>query len=175
MKNWFRDVCSGVITTFQTLWVGLCYWLRTYNPQRLTFTQRYEYPELPVPIAPRFRGFHRYDLTSCIACDRCARDCPANCITVGKERQAGTKGFRVTSYTIDYTKCLLCGICTESCPTDCIFLGASYDLSCFCREGCIVDFSRLPLEIAWGRATLNPTVVAASKVIQNPVHGGPNA
>jgi hypothetical protein len=32
----------------------------------------------------------------------------------------------------------------------------------------------LPLEVAWGRAALNSSVVAASKIIQNPVHGGPN-
>ncbi|MBN2578982.1 MAG: 4Fe-4S binding protein [Pirellulales bacterium] len=175
MRYWLDDLYSGVVTVFQTLWVGLRYWLWTYDPRRRTFTQRYEYPELPVPIAPRFRGFHRYDLTSCIACERCARDCPVGCIHIGKVRQENKKGFRVTDFTIDYAKCLLCGICTENCPVDCIFLGASYDLSCFVREGCIVDFSRLPLEIAWGRATLNPTVVAASRAIQNPVHGGPNA
>jgi len=175
MKNWFKDIYSGVTTVLETLWVGLRYWLRTYNPRRGTFTEQYEYPELPVPIAPRFRGFHRYDLTSCIACERCARDCPVGCISIGKERKAGKKGFQITRFTIDYTKCLLCGICTESCPSDCIFMGAAYDLSCFSRNGCIVDFSRLPLDIAWGRSTLNPTVVAASRVIQEPVHGGPNA
>ena len=56
---------------------------------------------------------------------------------------------------------------------DCIFLGSSYDLSCYSREGSLVDFSRLPLEAAWGRATLNPAVVANSKIIARPVHGGP--
>ena len=148
---------------------------RTYNPKRKTFTEWYEYPELPVTVSPRFRGFHRYDLTSCIACERCARDCPARCISIGKERATGRKGFQITSYTIDYGKCLLCGICTENCPVDCIFMGSSYDLSCYSRDGCIVDFSRLPLEVAWGRATLNPTVVANSKLIARPVHGGPGS
>jgi len=28
--------------------------------------------------------------------------------------------------------------------------------------------------VAWGRSSLNPTAVAASKVIVEPVHGGPN-
>ena len=36
-----------------------------------------------------------------------------------------------------------------------------YDQSCFSRDGCIVDFAKLPLEMAWGQATLNPTAVAA--------------
>jgi NADH-quinone oxidoreductase subunit I len=53
-------------------------------------------------------------------------------------------------------------------------MGATHDLSCYSRDGCIVDFSRLPVDVAWGRATLNPTAVAGSKVIAEPVHGGPN-
>ncbi len=175
MRRWLGNVFEAVKTVIAALWVSIRYWFRTYDPQRRTFTEHYEYPELPLKMAPRFRGFHRYDLTSCIACERCARDCPVGCIYIGKERrQAPRKGFQITNFTIDYTKCMLCGICTESCPADCIFLGSSYDLSCFSRNGCIVDFSRLPLEVAWGRATLNSTVVAAAKVIEKPVHGGPN-
>ncbi len=175
MRNWFRNLFQAVLTVAKALWVCLRYWFCTYNPTRKTFTEHYEYPELPLVVAPRYRGFHRYDLTKCIACERCARDCPADCIFIGKERVAGRKGFQVTGYVIDYGRCLMCGICTEHCPVDCIFMGSSYDLSCYSRDGCVVDFSRLPLEVAWGRASLNPTVLAASKVIAQPVHGGPNA
>jgi NADH-quinone oxidoreductase subunit I len=96
------------------------------------------------------------------------------CIYIGKERMAGRKGFRVTSFTIDYGKCMFCAICTESCPADCIYMGSSYDLSCYSREGAVVDFSRLPLQIAWGQATLNAAAVASAKVISKPVHHGPN-
>ena len=173
LRRWFRNIYQAVVTVAVALWVSLRYWLRTYTQQR-TFTEQYEYPELPAKIDPRFRGFHRYDLTSCIACERCSRDCPAGCIDIGKERVEGRKGFQITSYTIDYGKCMFCAICTENCPVDCIFMGSSYDLSCYSRDGCIVDFSRLPTEIAWGQATLNATVVANSKVIARPVHGGPN-
>jgi NADH-quinone oxidoreductase subunit I len=114
-------------------------------------------------------------LTTCIACERFSRDCPVGCIDIGKEHVVGGKGFKLTSYTIDYGKCMFCAICTENCPVDCIFMGSSYDLSCYSREGGIVDFARLPLEVAWGQATLNAAVVANSKVIALPVHGGPNS
>ncbi|MCE5269079.1 MAG: 4Fe-4S binding protein [Planctomycetaceae bacterium] len=173
MRDWFRNVYVAAVTVLHTLGVGLRWWFRTYDPKVKTFTERYEYPEFPLEVAPRFRGFHRYDLTSCIACERCARDCPAACISVSKERATGRKGFQVTSYTIDYGKCMFCGICTENCPVDCIFMGSSYDLSCYSRDGCIVDFTRLPVEVAWGRATLNPTAVAQSKTVAQAVHGGP--
>jgi NADH-quinone oxidoreductase subunit I len=175
MGSWLRNIAHVVTTVVVALWVSMRYWIKTYKPRRGTFTEQYEYPELKVRVAPRFRGFHRYDLTSCIACERCARDCPANCIYIGKQRTPGRKGFQITSFVIDYTKCMFCALCTESCPMDCICMGSTYDLSCYSREGCIVDFSRLPLEVAWGRATLNPTVVAHSKLITRPVHDGPGA
>lgn len=175
LRDWLGNVAYAVKTVTQGLYVTARYWFRTYNPNRKTFTERYEYPELPAQVAPRYRGFHRFDLTTCIACERCARDCPVDCIYIGKERAEGRKGFRVTGFVIDYTKCMFCGMCTENCPVDCIFMGSTYDLSCYGRDGCLVDFSRLPLEVAWGRATLNPAAVAASKVIDKPVHDGPGS
>ena len=33
-------------------------------------------------MAARYRGFHRYDLTTCIACDQCAKACPVDCISL---------------------------------------------------------------------------------------------
>jgi NADH-quinone oxidoreductase subunit I len=173
MFAWIRNVVSAVGSIAWAMWVGLRYWIFSYAPSRGTFTEKYEYPELPVPVLPRFRGFHRYDLTTCIACERCARDCPTGCIYIGKQRATGRKGFQITEFTIDYGKCLLCAICTENCPVDCIFMGSTHDLSCYSRDGCLVDFSRLPLEVAWGRATLNPTAVAHAKAITRPVHPGP--
>ncbi|MGQ9576437.1 MAG: NuoI/complex I 23 kDa subunit family protein [Thermoguttaceae bacterium] len=173
LAGWLANIAQAVYTVLAALWVTIRYWLRTYRPSRRTFTEHFEYPELPAPVAARYRGFHRYDLTSCIACERCARDCPVGCIYIGKERVEGRKGFRVTSYVIDYTKCMFCGLCTESCPSDCIFMGSTHDLSCYGRDGCLVDFSRIPVEIAWGRATLNPTAVAFSKLVVEPVHEGP--
>jgi NADH-quinone oxidoreductase subunit I len=174
LGEWFGNIFQAVWTVAHALWVTVRYWGKTYNPARKTFTEHFEYPELPLQIAGRYRGFHRFDLTSCIACERCARDCPVDCIYIGKDRIEGRKGFRVTSFVIDYTKCMFCGICTESCPADCIFMGSTHDLSSYSRDGCIVDFSRIPLEIAWGRATLNPTAVSESKLVTSPVHGGPN-
>ncbi len=174
MGTWFRNVFTAVYTVAHGMYLTMRYWMRTYDPQRKTFTQHFEYPELPVPVAARYRGFHRYDLTTCISCDQCAKACPVDCIYIGKERVENGKGFKITGFAIDYSKCMFCALCVEPCPVDCIFMGATHDLSCYSRDGCIVDFSRLPLDVAWGRATLNPTAVADSKVITEPVHGGPN-
>jgi NADH-quinone oxidoreductase subunit I len=172
--DWFGNIGRAVYTVADALRVTMRYWLRTYDPRRKTFTEQFEYPELPLKVAPRYRGFHRFDLTTCIGCERCARDCPVDCIYIGKQRAEGRKGFQVTSFVIDYTKCMFCAYCTESCPVDCIFMGSTHDLSCYSRDGCIVDFAKLPLEVAWGRASLTPAVVAQSKSITKAVHDGPH-
>ena len=94
--------------------------MRHHQAGKRTFTEEFEYPELGAPVAARYRGYHRFDLTTCIACDQCAKACPVDCIYIGKERAEGAKGFRVTGYSIDYTKCMFCALCVEPCPVDCI-------------------------------------------------------
>jgi NADH-quinone oxidoreductase subunit I len=173
MKEWFRSLWAAIYTVTRAFWVTLRTWFSTYAPSRRTFTEHYVYPERPAVLQTCLRGFHRFDLTSCIACGRCARDCPVDCIYIERERVPGRKGFRVRSFIIDYTKCMFCGFCTENCPVDCIFMGQTYDLSSYSRDGCIVDFAKLPLEIAWGHGTLTPTAVMLSKAIVEPVHEGP--
>ena len=174
MREWFENVWSAVSTVAAGLWVTLRQWLRTYR--RRSFTEVYEYPEVPVPVKARYRGFHRFDLTACIGCDKCAVACPVDCIYIDKSKNQNGKGFRVDGFTIDYSKCMFCALCVDPCPVDCIFMGATYDLSGYTRDGCLVDFAKLPLEVAWGRATLNPTAVAASKTVAEPVWvpGEPN-
>lgn len=167
MRIWFRNVVTTISTVLKGMLVTIWYFRETYR--RRTFTEIFEYPELPVPVAARYRGFHRFDLTTCIGCDQCAKACPVDCIYIHKERNPTGKGFRVNGFAIDYTKCMFCSLCVDPCPVDCIFMGSNHDLSCFSRDGCIVDYAKVPLEIAWGKATLNPTAVAESKVIAQPV------
>ncbi len=174
MRDWFKNIWLAVSTVASGMGVTLRTVLRTYR--RRAFTEVYEYPEVPVPVKARYRGFHRFDLTACIACDRCVVACPVDCIYIEKSKPPTGKGFRVDGFTIDYTKCMFCALCVDPCPVDCIFMGSTYDLSGYTRDACLVDFAKLPLEIAWGRATLNPTAVAASKIITEPVwvKGEPN-
>ena len=106
MLDWIRNIWITVSTIANGLFVTLRYWLITYREDRGTFTSQFEYPEKPVPVAARYRGFHRFDLTTCIACDQCAKACPVDCIYIGKERVEGSKGFKVTGFTIDYSKCM---------------------------------------------------------------------
>ena len=168
MRTWFRNVTLATGTIARGMYVTLWYFVQSFR--RRAFTQHFEYPEKPVPVRPRYRGFHRFDLTTCIGCDKCARACPVDCIYIDKEKAPPpAKGFVVTGFKIDYTKCMFCALCVDPCPVDCIFMGSTYDQSCFSRDGCIVDYAKLPLEVAWGQASLNPVAVAASKMNVEPV------
>lgn len=167
MREWLRNVFTTVMTVVRGMVITLKTWFGTYG--RRTFTEAYEYPEMPAQVKPRYRGFHRFDLTTCIGCEKCAVACPVDCIYIEKEKSPVGKGFRVDTFVIDYTKCMFCALCVDPCPVDCIFMGSNFDLSCYERDGCVVDFAKLPLQVAWGKATLNPTAVAESKVLHEPV------
>ena len=114
MREWFRNFYLAIKTVGEGLYVTLWYFLQTYK--RRAFTQQFEYPELPVPVKPRYRGFHRFDLTTCIGCDKCARACPVDCIYIEKIKNPVGKGFRVNGFKIDYTKCMFCALCVDPCP-----------------------------------------------------------
>ncbi|VTS00234.1 4Fe-4S binding protein [Tuwongella immobilis] len=167
MRGWLRNIRLAIGTIGQGMFITLWYFVQTFR--RRTFTEHFEYPEYPVPVKPRYRGFHRFDLTACIGCDKCARACPVDCIYIDKEKNPVGKGFRVTGFKIDYTKCMFCALCVDPCPADCIFMGSTFDQSCYSRDGCIIDYAKLPLEVAWGETTLNPTAVAESKRVTLPV------
>jgi len=167
MRDWIRNLILAIKTTGLGMYRTLWYFFQTFRRQ--AFTEYFEYPERPVPVKPRYRGFHRFDLTTCIGCDKCARACPVDCIYIDKIKKPVGKGFPVTGFKIDYTTCMFCALCVEPCPVDCIFMGSNFDLSCYSRDGCIVDYAKLPLPVAWGQTTLNPTAVAESKALYEPV------
>jgi NADH-quinone oxidoreductase subunit I len=150
MRAWFRNIGLAVRTIAEGMYVTLDYMVQTFR--RKAFTEHFEYPERPVPIRPRYRGFHRFDLTTCIGCDKCAKACPVDCIYIDKtaprkiDKKTGKvdpKGGELLRYAIDYSKCLFCALCTEPCPTDCIHMGKLHDLSSYTREDVVVEFQDL--------------------------------
>ncbi len=54
------------------------------------------------------------DMTGCVLCGLCVRQCPVGAIQVDR----ATK-----TWTIDRSACLLCGACAQRCPKKCLRLG----------------------------------------------------
>jgi NADH-quinone oxidoreductase subunit I len=145
-----------IIYTTRSLWVGLKITLRhlwaarkTRKPVIITdkkyfeFTEgintvQYPYEMQPVPDNGRYRLHNEID--DCIVCDKCAKICPVDCITIepiksaeeiGKTSDGTPKRIYAAKFDIDMGKCCFCGLCTTVCPTECLTMTKAYDFSVF--------------------------------------------
>ncbi len=64
-----------------------------------------------------YRGELFNDIEKCIFCKKCQIKCPSQCITVTKDKDAGTG-----TWTCDPFACVYCGICVDECPTNSLYM-----------------------------------------------------
>lgn len=92
----------------------------------------------PIPDNGRYRLHNEID--DCIVCDKCAKICPVDCITIepvkaveeiGKTSDGTPKRIYAAKFDIDIGKCCFCGLCTTVCPTECLTMTKVYDFSVF--------------------------------------------
>jgi len=57
------------------------------------------------------------DPEKCIGCGKCAKNCPADCIT---RTDYIAPGHKLASFTIDTKKCVKCGACMTNCKFNAI-------------------------------------------------------
>src|SRR4051794_1686544 len=91
---WMGNVLDAISTVGHGMWITFRTWIKTYRPERKAFTEHFEYPELPVPVAARYRGFHRFDLTTCISCDQCAKACRSTVFTSARNGLRAARASR---------------------------------------------------------------------------------
>ena len=118
-------------------------------------TIQYPYEMQPIPDNGRYRLHNEID--DCIVCDKCAKICPVNCITIepiksaeeiGKTSDGTSKRIYAATFDIDMGKCCFCGLCTTVCPTECLTMTKAYDFSVFdIREHNYVFAEMTPAEI----------------------------
>jgi len=101
-------------------------------------TIQYPHTMQPVPDTGRYRLHNEID--DCIVCDKCAKICPVDCITIepikaveeiGKTSDGTPKRIYAAKFDIDMGKCCFCGLCTTVCPTECLTMTKVYDFSVF--------------------------------------------
>ena len=56
MIGWFRNLFTAIGTVLHGMGVTLKVFSSTFDPDRRAFTEHFEYPELPAPVAARYRG-----------------------------------------------------------------------------------------------------------------------
>ncbi|MFM2377096.1 MAG: hypothetical protein RLZZ165_2193 [Bacteroidota bacterium] len=110
-------------------------------------TIQYPMEKIPVPDVGRHRLFMETD--DCIGCDKCARICPVDCITIetfradgdlGRTSDGTVKRLHLPVFDIDMAKCMFCGLCTTVCPTECLTMTPVYDFSEYDRDNFVYHF-----------------------------------
>jgi len=128
------DLFSGAALTFK------------YNWFKKQIVMHYPDKEKWVPYE-RFRGLHyqavdENNKIKCVACELCAKICPANVITI--EAKEGEDGQRVPAiYRMDLHRCAYCGLCVEVCPEDAIMHGAGFEFAGYKREDAVMNLEDL--------------------------------
>jgi len=128
------DLLQGMALTFK------------YNWTKKTITMHYPDKEKWVPY-DRFRGLHYQAVDEegelkCVACELCARICPAGVITI--EAYEDEKGVRRPSvYNMDLHRCAYCGLCVEVCPEDAINHGAGFEFAGYERADAVMGLEKL--------------------------------
>ncbi len=150
--SYFKDIQNGVRTTLKGLSLTLRHLRQATHPrtpegiasdnyfdqQNGLVTLQYPHEQLPIPDNGRYRL--RNEIEDCIVCDKCAKICPVDCITidaikateeVGRASDGSPIRLYAAKFDIDMAKCCYCGLCTVVCPTECLTMDKKFDYSEF--------------------------------------------
>jgi hydrogenase-4 component H len=83
-----------------------------------------QYPFVPYPVAPGFRGKPELDAERCIACGACTIACPPNALTMKTDLAEHSR-----TWTLFLGRCIFCARCEEVCPTHAITLTPDFELA----------------------------------------------
>lgn len=187
-----RSYWGNIVVTTRSLWTGLkltfihlMHAVKTRKPLPVSDKSYFKQPDgiatiqyphevFPVPDTGRYRLHNEID--DCIVCDKCAKICPVNCITIepikateeiGKTSDGTPKRIYAATFDIDMGKCCFCGLCTTVCPTECLTMTKVYDFSVFDIRDHVYTFAEMTdAEIAEKRALLEQSQKLKAQVAQ---------
>ncbi|MGC8998395.1 MAG: 4Fe-4S binding protein [Candidatus Bathyarchaeia archaeon] len=90
-----------------------------------------KYPEERPRVPEGFRGRQVFDISLCISCGLCARDCPAKAIEMVE-----VNGKLRPLFHLD--RCIFCYQCAESCPRNAIKSSEIFELAAINKSDLVV-------------------------------------
>ena len=167
--GYFKNIQSGVRTTLKGLSLTMRHLRQAtrrrtpvgmsndayFDLQTGLVTLQYPHEQLPVPDNGRYRLHNEID--DCIVCDKCAKVCPVDCITIdpikateeiGKASDGSPIRLYAATFDIDMAKCCYCGLCTVVCPTECLTMEKTFDYSTYELGNLTYAFANLTPEEA---------------------------
>jgi formate hydrogenlyase subunit 6/NADH:ubiquinone oxidoreductase subunit I len=91
-----------------------------------------KYPFVKAEVAEGFRGKQVYDISLCISCGLCSRDCPAKAIEMVE-----VDGKRRPLFHLDL--CVFCYQCAESCPRNAIKSSEFFELASINKSDLVIQ------------------------------------
>ncbi len=166
---YFQDITRGIRSTVKGLSLTLGHLRHATKRRKPTgiasdnyfdlqnglVTLQYPHEQLPVPDNGRYRLHNEMD--DCIVCDKCAKVCPVDCITIEPIKATGEVGrasdgspirLYAATFDIDMAKCCYCGLCTVVCPTECLTMEKTFDFSTLNLADLTYNFANLTPEQA---------------------------
>ncbi len=137
------EVAKGLVVTLRHFLANL--FARKY-------TVTVEWPEVKREYSERLRGRHILlakpdGSPRCVACYMCEEACPAQCIHIEAEEDAGSASVeyekRPKVFTIDLLRCVYCGFCVDACPKEAIVMSRTHEMAFAGREEAVVGLDQL--------------------------------
>lgn len=90
-----------------------------------------KYPEVKPKVPSGFRGKQIFNISLCIGCGLCSRDCPAKAIEM-----VDVEGKMRPLFHLD--RCIFCYQCAESCPRGAIKSSEIFELASASKSNLVV-------------------------------------
>ena len=136
-KTYIPAIVKGMVLTLK----------QVFRPK---FTR--EYPEEKWTPPSAFRGRpvlvkNRNDVERCVACNLCARVCPALAIEVQASETELEKERYPVKFEINMLRCIFCGFCEEVCPEEAIVMSDEFILTFESQEEAIFGKEKLLVSV----------------------------
>lgn len=187
MSTYFNDIKDGIRSTIKGLQLTFRHFRNAterrkplgvasdnyFEQANGLVTVQYPHEKLPIPDNGRYRLHNEID--DCIVCDKCAKVCPVDCITIeaikateeiGRASDGSPIRLYAGKFDIDMAKCCYCGLCTVVCPTECLTMEKTFDYSEFELGKLTYGFSNLSPEEADEKRKLYEQFVAEKEALK---------